>query len=237
VSQNFHDLEVLLVDGGSTDETVEIIKEYANRHPTIKWASERDKGIYDAMNKGLKTSKGEWIYFLGSDDSFYNENVLQNIYDFYLENKTLDVIYGKVCSERFRGIYGEEYIGRKLLKNNICHQAIFFNKKVFEVVGHFNLKYTSQADWDHNLKWFLNTRIEKKFADIVIANYADGGYSSVHGDIKFYRDLRLNYILYGHDNLLFRQKLSILCYELLKSMKRGDVVKIKKVLSYFRYLF
>ena len=67
----------------------------------------------------------------------------------------------------------------------MCHQAIFLKKSVFKEIGKFNLKYRSHADWDHNIKWFFNSKIKKLYIDSIIANYADGGFSSENYDLKF----------------------------------------------------
>jgi glycosyltransferase involved in cell wall biosynthesis len=230
VNQSFKEVEILVKDGLSTDNTRAIVQEYSARYPAIKWVSEKDRGIYDAMNKSIFLSAGKWLYFLGSDDKLFDNKVLENISVTVLSDKNLQVIYGDVFSERFNGVYGGEYDNKKLLDQNICHQAIFFRKDIFELTGIFNLKYTAQADWDHNLKWFLNKEIRRKYLPVTIAWYADGGFSSLQGDKVFYRDLRLNYLKYGHSSLSFWTKLTMLQYEFLKSIKRSDLKQLQSVL-------
>ncbi len=111
------------------------------------------------MNKGIAEAKGQWIYFLGADDSLHATDVLEKISNEMIE--PFDIVYGDVLSDRFNGRYGGEFNHERLLgDDNICHQAIFFNKRVFSKVGGFNLKYTTQSDWDHNLRWLFRTDIE-----------------------------------------------------------------------------
>jgi len=153
----------------------------------LKIISEKDDGIYDAMNKGVTKANGNWIYFMGSDDSFYTETVVEEISKFN-ESLNSDVIYGDVFSTRFDGVYDGKFTYDKIMNKNICHQAIFFKKDIFKKTGNFNLRYKAHADWDHNIKWFFNKKIKQKYIDVIIANYADGGFSSLHGDEVFKKE-------------------------------------------------
>ena len=182
--QSYRPVEHIIVDGASQDGTMELVRSFARRHKHVRCRSEKDEGIYDAMNQGIKMAAGEWIYILGSDDTFYQDDVLSQVFT----NELLldaDVIYGDVLSERFGGKYDGEFSGEKIVKKNICHQAIFFRRSVFEKVGMFDLQFKGHADWDHNLRWLLNPAIRRTYVPITIANYADGGFSSVNPDHTF----------------------------------------------------
>jgi len=196
--QSFTDFEILIIDGVSADKTLEIGKSFEDER--IKIFSEKDSGIYDAMNKGIKFSKGNWLYFLGSDDALYSPTVLSDVYS-QIQNMNVDILYGNVVSDRFNGKYDGAFNYEKLLNKNICHQSIFFNKKVFCNVGNFNLKYRALSDYDHNLRWFLNKKINVKYFDCTIANYSDNGYSSVTSDDAFLQDKNYNYIVYGYNSV------------------------------------
>jgi len=187
VHQTFKNWELIIIDGGSADTTLVIAKEYQVIVPeAIKIHSEKDKGIYDAMNKAIDIAKGDWLYFMGSDDSLYETTTLEKISN--LEAlKNYEVVYGNVTSPRFNGVYAGEFTYSKLTNQNICHQAIFFNKAVFKKIGKFNLKYTAHADWDHNIRWFFSSKIKQIYSNLIIANYADGGFSS-QGDAVFEKD-------------------------------------------------
>ena len=186
VEQRFKSLEVLIIDGLSSDRTVEIAKKFKSEIPTIKIISERDKGIYDAMNNGVKYSTGKWLYFMGADDRLYNESVLNSIYNF-IRNDTQgsEVIYGNVKSGYFKDFYDGKFTKWKIYRKNICHQAIFFNRSVFSKIGGFNLNYKVLADWDHNIRWFFHGNIKYHYLDVVVAHYGEDGFSSKHTDEKF----------------------------------------------------
>ena len=182
--QTFKNWEILVIDSLSTDATIAIVNKYRSQFSQIKIYSERDDGIYEAMNKGIELAQGDWIYFMGSDDNLYKNNSLENIVKID-DLDSYDVIYGNVYSSRFYGVFDGKFTFFKLLSYNMCHQAIFLKKSVFKEIGKFNLKYRSHADWDHNIKWFFNSKIKKLYIDSIIANYADGGFSSENYDLKF----------------------------------------------------
>ena len=236
MGQSFQNFEILIMDGLSTDKTLFIVKKYEAANPNIRWFSEKDKGIYDAMNKGIKLAKGEWIYFLGSDDKLYNSEVLNNITQELRRIANIDVFYGNVYSSRFNGIYDGEFSYEKIYKQNLCHQSIFFSKTVFDEVGYFDLKYKGHADWDHNLKWFLSKKINKSFIDLVIAEYADGGFSSLGVDEIFLSDKEFKYLLSGRRILDYKTKIFILKSELKKAIKSKEVRRSIFILSRIPYI-
>lgn len=207
LKQRFTDIEVLIIDGLSSDNTLDIAKKYQSNFSKFKIFSESDKGIYEAMNKAIPIASGKWIYFMGADDTFYDKDTLTH-FKATRNLKKFDVIYGNVFSPRFGGLYDGEFNYSKLAIKNICHQAIFFNKKVFEKIGLFNLKYKAHADWDHNLRWFFSSKISWKYIDTVIANYADGGFSSVNGDEVFERDKIYKILWFGPGKLPTTQLLA-----------------------------
>jgi len=219
VNQSFTNFEALIMDGVSTDKTLEIA-ENSNDY-RIRIFSEKDKGIYDAMNKGIKLAKGEWLYFLGSDDELYNLDVLCKIYE-YIEKSNIDIIYGNVYSTLFGGIYDGVFTREKIENKNICHQAMFFNKKVFKKTGKFDLKYKAYADWDHNLKCFFSSRIKNMYVNEVIANYADGGYSSIFGDNEFAKIKSWKIIVLKKEELFFITKLKRIYQEFRRRRKVFD---------------
>lgn len=219
-NQQFQDYEHIIIDACSTDNTLEIVRNFDH----LICVSEPDQGIYDAMNKGIAMARGDWIYFLGSDDTLYSDDVLSKVSSELLG--PYDVIYGDVVSDRFGGRYGGAFDYLMLLGNNFCHQAMFFHKQLFEKVGDFDLKYPTQSDWDHNLKWFFSSDIKAKHIDLVIANYADGGYSSIAGDDIFQRDKRFNYLKYGYAVLPVPTSLKLLVKESFRSLITGNFTRV-----------
>jgi glycosyltransferase involved in cell wall biosynthesis len=182
------------MDGLSTDNTLKIAQGYQDSR--IKIHPEKDKGIYDAMNKGIATANGNWLYFLGSDDYLYNDAVLRTIQTL-IKNKNADVIYGNVVSRAFSGKYNGIYNYVKIYKENIPHQAIFFKKQLFDKTGYFNLKYKILSDYEHNLKWFLNKKTKIVYTSGIIAHYGGTGISTANQDLAFEKDRAYKYILYG----------------------------------------
>ena len=126
VGQTFTDWEVLVMDGVSTDDTLKVAKSYNDSR--IRIYSEPDKGIYDAMNKGIKKAHGEWLYFLGSDDWLMNENALSDVFvQGALEG--YDVVYGEVEAPHLASDHSGEWTLQTLDRNR-CHQAIFYRRSV-----------------------------------------------------------------------------------------------------------
>jgi len=208
-NQVFQDFELLMIDGGSTDKTLEIAYGYRSESRFITIISERDNGTYDAMNKGITGSQGKWLYFLGSDDWLYNNLVLHDVFS-VPENMNYDILYGDVFRTGLGYIYDGVFTGKKLLKRNISHQAIFYKREVFSKTGLFNIKYRILSDWDHNFKWFYNPSISKKYIHVVIANFTDEGVSGNKVDEIFQSDKFLNVYHYAYQFLDNDMKLGII---------------------------
>lgn len=176
-SQECDELEYIVIDGGSDDGTVDIIRKYA---PDISyWCSEPDNGIYDAMNKGLTVATGDIVAFLNSDD-WYEENALKTVTAQF--DKETDVLCGQVKAYKEGQLVGIEP-NRKIscrewfLGMCYCHQAIFARRQVFEAYGGFDTRYRIAADYD----WFLNLYVKGiriKVVDFVLANYNKTGISN-----------------------------------------------------------
>jgi glycosyltransferase involved in cell wall biosynthesis len=187
INQTVKDIEILLIDGLSIDNTLEIVERYRRVFSSINVISEKDKGIYDAMNKGIILAKGEWIYFMGSDDSLYESTTIEQ----FLGNTNIEnneVVYGNVYSKYFNGSYDGTFTYCKLLNQNISHQAIFFRRSVFDKTGKYNLKYKAYADWHHNINWFFSSKISYIYIDQIIANFTYGGFSAIYDDKAFKSD-------------------------------------------------
>lgn len=185
--QDFQEWELVIVDGLSTDGTVEIIGDNARRDPRIRFISERDRGVYDAMNKGIGLAKGEWVYFLGCDDWLLDRHVLQSVFS-EPGIAGLDLVYGNVISASYKGPYDGAFTLDKLLSRNISHQAIFHKRTLFDRVGNYNLRYKAHADWDLNIRCFTDAGIRTGYIDRLIAEFGADGISSQH-DVPFLREV------------------------------------------------
>ena len=186
IAQEYKNWQIWIIDGESIDSTVKIALDYSTKDNRIHFISEKDSGVYDAMNKGLKLVEKDWIYFLGSDDTLYDTEVLTNIRREILKSDC-DVLYGNIISEK-NGKYGNLATSDTLLINNISHQAMFFKKNVFTKLGLYNLEWKTHADWEFNIRLFEDPTLQTKYVNTTIANYAAGGLSSSH-EVKFLQEV------------------------------------------------
>lgn len=173
------DLQLIIVDGGSTDETinkVEVFREYID-----VLISESDQGIYDAMNKSIKFLKGNWVLFLGADDR------LLPTFSLFLE-KLVDkksIYYGNCVSDS--EVLGGVFTKYKLAKRNPCHQAIAYPSSVFSKYT-YDLKYKVFADYLLNMQCWGDTTFRREYLPIDVSYYNMEGYSSYTRDEEFRRD-------------------------------------------------
>jgi glycosyltransferase involved in cell wall biosynthesis len=191
LSQTLQDWELLVVDGGSSDNTLSIAQSYNDRR--IRVIVGKDKGIYDAMNKGIANAYGEWLYFLGSDDYLLAPTVFELMLS---HSEGADMLYGDVQSSHL----GKEYQGEwsyNTLPYNRCHQAIFYRHRVFDKIGTYPLKYVVCADHYINLRTFLDRDLRTSYCPIEVAYHAAGGYSSKMEDPFFDHDIDHIILRYG----------------------------------------
>lgn len=183
LNQSYKNIEYIIIDGGSTDGTVDIIKKYADR--LAYWVSEPDKGIYDAMNKGIAFATGDYLYFLGADDTLINHSIINEVFGtFDFRNKN-DVIYGNVIIQPSGKIYDGKFSRWKLIRKNICHQAIFYPKSALKK-HQYTLRYRAYADYYENIRlWGIGYKF--KYIPISVANFVVGGFS-IKGDQRFMRE-------------------------------------------------
>ena len=175
--------EYLVMDGGSTDGTADLLRAQGHR---VRWVSEPDSGVYHAMNKGLALATGEFVYFLGAGDTL-RENILETVAA-VIPRRPNTFFYGNVYSEAYGRVYNGRYSPWKLSRINICHQAVFCHRHLFEMLGGFDTRYSIMADHVWNMKCFGDKRIRKVYADLVIADYAAGGLSHFSPDPQLLED-------------------------------------------------
>jgi len=192
--------EFLVIDGGSTDGTLAHLRAQG---PALRCLSEPDEGIYDAMNKGIRLSSGKFLYFLGAGDRLLPgvlEAVAAEIRKLPRQGQTSQptLLYGNVDWSDYSRPYDGRFTRFKLLRRNICHQAIFYQRSVFERRGFYNTKYRSLADWEFNIRCFNDPDIRKRYIPLRIADYEAGGKSAATPDPAFHAELsRLTRQQYG----------------------------------------
>lgn len=183
LSLNYPNLEVVLVDGLSSDNSVGIIRSYSDKLSLV-FISENDAGTYDALNKGISLASGDYLIFLGADDKIASVHAINSIFE-DCKLTEFDLIYGKF---RFSGtdkVRGGPRDQKSILLNNICHQAIFYHRSVFSIVGNYDLDFPICADFDFNIRCFLEPRIRTKFVNTVIGCFQSGGASFAGCDDQF----------------------------------------------------
>lgn len=192
--------EFLVIDGGSTDGTLAHLRAQG---PALRYLSEPDEGIYDAMNKGIRLSSGKFLYFLGAGDRLLPEvleAVAAEIRKLSGQGQTSrpTLLYGNVDWSSYSRPYDGRFDRFKLLRRNICHQAIFYQRSVFERLGYYNTKYLSLADWEFNIRCFNDRGIRKRYIPLRIADYEGNGKSATAPDPAFDAELsRLTGQQYG----------------------------------------
>jgi len=179
--QTYNDVEYIIVDGNSKDDTLNIIKK--NQDKVSSWISEPDKGLYDAMNKGIAMATGELIGILNSDDTFNSETVLAEIAAFH-KNNEIDASVGNIVQHREDGkvirMYSSKGWKPESLKIGFMppHPSIFFKKSLFEKYGDYVLGFKIGADYELITRFFLKYRISWKYSGITTTAMLVGGLSS-----------------------------------------------------------
>jgi glycosyltransferase involved in cell wall biosynthesis len=176
--QTFKNFEIVFVDGASKDGTMQIINELkkANNDFHVIALSEPDKGIYDAMNKGIDLATGEWLYFMGSDDQLYSPDVLESIYN-EIQKGLVDLIYGNVTGEGSRKHYVHDSMS-KIMSGALHHQGIFYKRPVFEFTGKYERFFKVSADYHLTLKILSSPQFKTRYVNIDVAIFGEGGLSS-----------------------------------------------------------
>ncbi len=189
--QSFVDFEVVLLDGGSNDKTIEVV---AGFEPVLGdrlcVRVEKDAGVYQAMNRGIAMARGEWLLFLGADDRLHVDDTLERVALFIREHPDSHLVHGDVVLRSTSARYGGAFdLDTLLFERNICHQAIFYRRELFARMGPYNLRYPIWADWDFNIRCFSNPALIARHMDVVVADYNDAGGLSVKGDAEMMKRL------------------------------------------------
>lgn len=179
INQTYKNVELVVIDGGSTDGTTEVIEKYGEK--ISYFVSEPDNGIYDAMNKGIKAASGDFIIFLNANDTFFNEKVLEKVAEALNKNPEAKLLYGDAEyvteDKKSSQIVTNEKITNdfSLIFNNICHQSIFYNKSLFETFGLYTDEFKIYADWDFNIKCLVQNKIKAIYLPTAICKFQLGG--------------------------------------------------------------
>lgn len=228
ITQTYKNIEFIIIDGGSKDKTIEIIKKY---HKYISyWVTEKDNGIYDALNKGIERASGEYIYILGADDFFCDNNIIENVVNNLDDD--IDVLSGSVFLMQFNmkklfNNYSKEIknnLDEKDLINILLppHQGLFVKSNIMKKYL-FDIKYKLRADFKFELM-MLASNLNIKFVNFPIAFYSVEGVSNrkiiemIEETILILKELGFISLNYRYKNKM-KIKIKLIFKELLKFCK------------------
>lgn len=178
--QTWNDLEFIIIDGGSTDGSAAFIE--SQNESVNSWVSEPDKGIYNAMNKGIAKARGEYLLFLNSGDMLVDENVINSLITGEAEN--IDLIYGDLKRTFTDGsqdiVEMRDFIDVETIMNfTLCHPVTLIHRRLFEEYGLYDERLKIVADWAFFLKVILLGNATQKHKKIVVSDFYMDGMSSL----------------------------------------------------------
>jgi len=172
LGQEYSSFELIILDGLSTDGTIGIIEKYM---PEIAFfSSEKDNGIYDAMNKSIKNCSGEWIYFLGADDELMDQHVLSKVFSH--RPKENEILYGDAYYLHKKTVRFGKMNRYSLSKHNFNHQTVFYPSSVFEKYT-YQTKYKIWADYFVNIQLYFKSNYNFTYIHLVVSKFNDLGTS------------------------------------------------------------
>ena len=196
LNQTFKDIDYIIVDGNSKDNTMDIVKEFESLFEgRLRWVSEPDKGIYDAMNKGVKMAQGDVVGILNSDDFFAANDILEKVNAAFTENPAIDGVYADVryvewndTSKTVRMFSGKDFKREKLCWGKMPpHPSFYVKRECYDNFGLYSLNYPICADYDMFVKMIWIGNINTLYINDVFVNMRSGGTSS--NGIKVHRKI------------------------------------------------
>jgi len=183
LEQSYENIEYIIIDGASTDGTIEIIKKY--NHKISKWISEPDSGMYDALNKGIRIASGDVIGFLHADDFYAHGRVIENVMDTF-RKENIDACYGNlqyVSKEDKNRVI--RHWKSSIYKNSKFrygwhppHPTLFIKKEIYNKFGYFNTSLSIAADYELMLRFFEKYKISTSYIPQVLIKMRLGGKSN-----------------------------------------------------------
>jgi len=178
IAQTFFDFEFILIDGNSSDNSVEVIKKYSDK--INYWISEKDNGIYNAQNKGISAAKGEYCLFLNSGDTLVNDTVLKTI---FFNHASADIIYGNMQTineqQSIQHLKMPAAIGQKqLLRDTLWHPVSFIKRELFLKYGNYNEAFKIVADYEFFVRVIIAKKVTLKYVPVEVSVFDTSGLSS-----------------------------------------------------------
>jgi glycosyltransferase involved in cell wall biosynthesis len=179
VDQTYANYEYIIIDGGSTDGSVDVIREYANK--ITYWVSEPDRGIYNAMNKGILQARGEYLHFLNSGDWLIDKNTYYSVFDQAVKTDILygdvNVVYSKSKVVKLTLPQEAELSMLFFINNAFNHQAAFISRNLF-INSMYDENYKIFSDWEFFMQKIILENCSIKYLDQTIVNYDANGFSN-----------------------------------------------------------
>lgn len=197
ISQSFKDYEWIVIDGGSTDGSKELIEEYSSHFSY--WVSEHDQGAYYAMNKGISHAVGEYVNFLNSGDCFASSSILSDIFS---KEHTADILYGYMMRRSINGIINSAQNMKRRLNHydfyfdTFGHQSTFTKRSLLISYGMFDVSYRMYADWHFFARAIVIGNASYEFIPRKISIYECGGISDAGSEVEL---LRIRKEIYGNE--------------------------------------
>ncbi|WP_264563650.1 glycosyltransferase family 2 protein [Flavobacterium sp. N3904] len=178
LNQTYKDFEFIIIDGGSTDGSKELIEQHSKQ--VDYWISETDTGVFNAMNKGIKVATGDFVIFMNGGDCFYNSLVLEEIEPLLIDD--FDIYYGdnfkETPSSKRLKTYPEKLNFSFFYTSSINHQSTFIRKSLFEKYFYYNENYKIASDWEFFIYTICHLQVPYKYLNKTIAIYDFTGISS-----------------------------------------------------------
>jgi putative colanic acid biosynthesis glycosyltransferase len=219
LNQSYNNYEIIVIDGMSTDNTPRIAKKFSNK---INFISEKDDGIYDAMNKGIKLSSGDWIFFMGADDEILPYSTAK-IFSRKLKSD-IQFIYGNVFFDSGRKMKCS--FGYKMLfGHSVYHQANFYHKDIFKDFK-YPVQYKMASDYFLDL-YIWKKKIKSFYSNIYVSKCGDNGLSKQAYLFGYYETVKIAYDLMGF--------LSVITFisSLVRFFGKRTIILIRKLRKYF----
>lgn len=182
LEQEYRDYEYLVLDGGSSDGTLDLLRKYDGQ--IDYWISERDSGIYDAFNKAIDRARGDWLYFIGGDDIFADRSVLSRVFSCVHDSESL--LIGNVIDEN-GNVFRSRLNWKTNIINTVHHQAAFYHRDLFRK---FRYRSDARVVGDYELNYILyKTRVQYSYIDLIVSKCSSLGVSHVAPEFPSYIDM------------------------------------------------
>lgn len=233
LSQNYQNFEHIIVDGASKDSTMEIVKKYEDKYKgRLKYISQPDKGIYDAMNKGIQMATGDVIGLLNSDDKYANNKILKTISE-TIEKTNCDGIHGNLLymDEETMTKPQRKWVTKStnIRTGNItAHPTLYLKKEIYDKLGLYDLKYKVVADYNFMVKLLLNKNINLVHINEYLIYMRLGGVSS-NGLKGYVYSLKESYKVLKDNNVKYAAIISFIrIIKTVWQMITAKFIKIKE---------